>query len=172
MTKGMESIATQDLKSPVKRLVSKRDIGIEAFELENGNLMMEATFLDPYHLIRFNMQIDPSTRKIVAAKSEMANHPHEVCPSVNERTKTLIGVEVARGVTREINKRIGGPDGCIHLREVMLETINFAATVLVGYDGGFGLMSREFNLLEEKKRFDLSKHVLKNSCHVYKETLE
>jgi hypothetical protein len=32
---------------PVKRLVSKRDIGIEAFELVNGNLMLEATFLYP-----------------------------------------------------------------------------------------------------------------------------
>ncbi len=160
------------LLSPVKRLVSKRDIGIEAFELENGNLMMEATFLDPYHLIRFNLQIDPAKRVIVAAKSEMANHPHGTCPSVNEKTKSLIGIEITRGVTREVNKRIGGPEGCIHLREIILETINFAATVMIGYDGGFGLMSREFNLLDEKKRFDLSKHILKNSCHVYKETME
>ena len=47
----MEELPTADTLSemdriPVKRLVSKRDIGIEAFELVNGNLMLEATLLD------------------------------------------------------------------------------------------------------------------------------
>jgi len=156
--------------SPVKRLVSKRDIGIEAFELENGNLMMEATFMDPYHLIRLNIQVEPANRKIVDAKAEMANHPHSICPSVTQKAKLLIGLSITRGITKEINRLIGGMEGCVHLRELSLETVNFAATVLVGYEEGFGLMSREFNILDEDKRYDLSKHLLKNTCHVYKQT--
>ncbi|MCB0831976.1 MAG: DUF2889 domain-containing protein [Bacteroidetes bacterium] len=154
--------------SPVKRLVSKRDIGIEAFELENGNVMLEATFLDPYHLIRLNIQVDPRTRLIVAAKSEMANHPHSICPSVTEKARLLKDLKIGRGITKEISRRIGGSDGCVHLRELALETVNFAATVMMGYDEGFGLMSREFNILDENKRYDLSKHILTNTCHVYK----
>jgi hypothetical protein len=158
--------------SPVKRLVSKRDIGIEAFELENGDVMLEATFLDPYHLIRLNLEIDPRNRAIVNAKSQMANHPHSICPSVTEKAKLLVGLVVGRGITKEISRRIGGSEGCIHLRELAFDTVNFAATVLIGYDEGFGLMSREFNILDENKRYDLSKHLLKNSCHVYKSTEE
>lgn len=163
-------INEKNLLSPVKRLVSKRDIGIQAFELENGNLMMEATFLDPYHLIRLNVQINPRTRLIEAAKSEMANHPHSACPSVTDKAKQLIGLSITRGITKEINRLIGGMEGCVHLRELSLETVNFAATVLIGYDEGFGLMSRDFNILDEKKRYDLSKHLLKNTCHIYKQT--
>ncbi|MBW6483655.1 MAG: DUF2889 domain-containing protein [Vicingaceae bacterium] len=154
---------------PVKRLVSKRDIGIEAFELENGNLMLEATFLDPYHLIRLNLHINPKTKTIVHAKSEFANHPHGACPLVALKAKLLIGIKIERGVTRKVSERIGGSEGCIHLRELTLETINFAATALIGYDEGFGLMSRDFNMLDEDKKYSLSKALLKGSCIVYSE---
>lgn len=154
---------------PVKRLVSKRDIGIEAFELENGNLMLEATFLDPYHLIRLNIHIDPSSRIITQSKCEFANHPHTLCPHVEAKAKLLIGLKIERGITREVSQRIGGSEGCIHLRELTLETINFAATALIGYDEGFGLMSRDFNVLDEKKKFEISNHLLKNTCYIFKE---
>ena len=154
---------------PVKRLVSKRDIGIEAFELENGNLMLEATFLDPYHLIRLNIHIDPNTREIIASKSEFANHPHTLCANVAERAKALIGVKLERGITKIVTQKIGGCDGCVHLRELVMETINFGATTLIGYDHGFGLMSRDFNIQNEKEIFEISKPLLKNTCYIYKE---
>lgn len=155
-------------KIPVKRIVSKRDIGIEAFELENGNLMLAATFLDPYHLIRLNLHVEPATKTIIHAKCEFANHPHTLCPSVAEKAKLLVGLKIERGITKQISARIGGSEGCIHLRELTLETINFAATTLIGFDDGFGLMSREFNMLDEAKRMELSLHLLKGSCCAYK----
>lgn len=161
-----EKIPTAE-RIPVKRLVSKRDIGIEAFELENGNMMLEATFLDPYHLIRLNLHINPKTKTIILAKSEFANHPHRACPVVEIKAQLLVGLKIERGVTRKVSERIGGSEGCIHLRELTLETINFAATALVGYDEGFGLMSRDFNMLNEDKKFEISKGLLKGSCSVY-----
>lgn len=154
---------------PVKRLVSKRDIGIEAFELENGNLMLESTLLDPYHLIRLNLHIDPHTRTIVHAKSEFANHPHAACPMVAVKAQMLIGMKIERGITKRILQTIGGNEGCVHLKELALETINFAATTLIGYDEGFGLMSRDFNILNEQEKFAISKHLLVNTCFIYKE---
>lgn len=152
---------------PVKRLVSKRDIGIEAFELENGNLMLEATLLDPYHLIRLNIHVDPKTRTIIHAKSEFASHPHAACPVVAEKAKSLVGLKIERGITRNVSQRIGGSEGCVHLRELTLETINFTATTLIGYDEGFGLMSRNFNSLDDAKKHEISKHLLKDTCYIY-----
>ena len=154
---------------PVKRLVSKRDIGIEAFELENGDLMLESTLLDPYHLIRLNIHINPTTKTITAAKSELANHPHSGCPHVAAKAKSMIGLRIERGITKQILQRIGGSDGCVHLRELAMETINFAATTLIGYDEGFGLMSRDFNQLDEDERLEISRHLLRNTCFVYKD---
>lgn len=154
---------------PVKKLVSKRDIGIEAFELIDGTMMLEATFLDPYHLIRLNIILEPGSRTIIAAKSEFANYPHTLCEGLSVKAKSIIGVQIKRGVTKEILSKIGGCDGCVHLKELVLETVNFAATALMGYDVGFGLMSREFNIQEENKKFEMSKEILKNTCLVYKE---
>jgi hypothetical protein len=156
---------------PVRRLVSKRDIGIEAFELENGNLMLEATLLDPYHLIRLNIHIEPATKTIVHARSEFASHPHAACPMVAEKAKLLTGLKIERGISKIILQKIGGSDGCVHLRELTLETINFAATTLIGFDQGFGLMSRDFNILNEEERFEISRHVLNNTCFIYKDKL-
>jgi hypothetical protein len=169
----MDEINTNNISKaeriPVKRLVSKRDIGIEAFELENGNLMLEATLLDPYHLIRLNMHIDPQTKTIVHAKSEYASHPHSGCPVVAIKAQLMVGLKIERGITRAISNRIGGQEGCVHLRELALETINFAATALIGFDEGFGLMSRDFNLLDETTKLTISKPLLKNTCYIYKE---
>ena len=154
---------------PVKKLISKRDIGIEVFELIDGNMMIESTFLDTYHLIRLNIQIEPDTRTIIAAKNEFTNYPHTLCANLNNLVKSLIGLQVKRGITKEVLKRIGGCDGCVHLRELVLDSINFAATVLLGYNAGFGLMSRDFNVQDENAKFEMSKNLLKNTCFVYKE---
>jgi hypothetical protein len=154
---------------PVKRLVSKRDIGIEAFELENGNLMLEATFMDPYHLIRLNLHVEPGTRTIVRAKCEFTNHPHSLCPHVEAKAQQLVGMVIGRGITKMILQKIGGSDGCVHLRELAMETINFAATALIGFDQGFGLMSRDFNVLNEEERFEISRPLLRNTCYIYKD---
>ncbi len=152
----------------VKRLVSKRDIGIEAFELTNGNLMIESTFLDPYHLIRLNLQIEPGTKTIVAAISEFGNYPHTQCPEIADKAKNLAGLKIKRGILKEVIKTVGGCDGCVHLKELVIDSINFAATTLLGFDYGFGLMNREFNKQEESVIFEKSKNVLKNTCFVYK----
>ena len=165
---NQEPVSKMD-RIPVKRLVSKRDIGIEAFELENGHLMLEATLLDPYHLIRLNIHIDPQTKTITNAKSEFASHPHSGCPFVAPKAKQMIGLKIERGITRRVSQLIGGNEGCVHLRELALETINFAATALIGFDEGFGLMSRDFNLLDETKKLEISKPLLKNTCYIYKE---
>ena len=131
--------------------------------------MLEATLLDPYHLIRLNIHIDPQTKTIVNSKSEFASHPHKACPFVAIKAKLLIGLKIERGITKAISQLIGSSDGCVHLRELALETINFAATTLIGFDEGFGLMSRDFNLLDETQKIEISKHLLKNTCYIYKE---
>ncbi len=151
----------------VKRLVSKRDIGIQAFELADGNLHLEATLLDPYHLIRLEIDIEPKSKTITDAGSTFTNYPHESCFRVADKAASMIGLKVARGITKEISHRIGGCEGCVHLRELALATINFAAATLIGYEEGFGLMSRDFNIQDEAQRFEISKEVLKNTCYIY-----
>ena len=59
----------------MKRLVSRREIGIEIFELENKNALVEARLLDTVHLISLYLEVNPNTRVIVDARCEIANSP-------------------------------------------------------------------------------------------------
>jgi hypothetical protein len=149
------------------RFVSKRDISIEIFEQSDGRMAVYSTFLDPYHLIRLDLTVEPGTKEILAAHAEMANHPHSLCPLVTMKALTLVGVKIGRGVIKEISQRIGGGEGCVHLRELAMEAANFIATALIGFDNGYGVMSRQFNAMPEDARYELSKERLRGTCHIF-----
>lgn len=80
----------------------------------------------------------------------------------------LVGLKIERGFTRKVSERIGGSEGSIHLKELTLETISFAAIDLIGYDEGIGLMRRDFNLLDENKKIEISQLLLNDNCYVFK----
>jgi len=149
------------------RFISKRDISIEIFEQTDGRMAVYSTFLDPYHLIRLDLTVEPGTKEILAAHAEMANHPHSLCPLVTAKAQTLVGVRIGRGVMKEISQRIGGGQGCVHLRELAMEAANFIATALIGFDNGYGVMSRQFNAMPEDARYQVSKQRLQGTCHIF-----
>lgn len=150
-----------------KRLVSRREIGIEIFELENKNALVVARLLDPIHLISLDLEVNPNTRVIVDARCEIPNSPYKICPNVCTKAKELIGVVIQKGVMKEIAKKVGGNEGCIHLRELTSDAANFCATALIGYKEGFGLINPDFNKLSEEERFILTKELLKGTCYPY-----
>ena len=150
-----------------RKLISKRDISIELYELENGHAHLEANFLDPYHLIRLEMEVEPTQRKILKVAAYMVNTPFEACPYVTEKIHSLEGVVIGKGVMRDVAKKVGGPTGCVHLRELTAEVINFAATALIGFDQGLGLMSKVYSMKSDAERYLMSKDMLSGTCHIY-----
>jgi len=149
------------------RFVSKRSISIEIFESPDGMVSVYSTFLDPYHLIRLDLTVNPRTKTILAAHAEMANHPHSPCPLVTIKAQALVGLVVGRGIMKEISRRIGGGQGCVHLRELSMEAANFIATAIIGYEHGYGVMSREFNAMPEDERYRLSRDHLRGTCQIF-----
>ncbi|MBI4646952.1 MAG: hypothetical protein HY738_10265 [Bacteroidia bacterium] len=71
-----------------KRLVSRREIGIEIFELENKNALIVARLLDPVHLISLDLEVNPNTRVIVDARCEIPNTPTKFVRMYMLRQKT------------------------------------------------------------------------------------
>lgn len=150
-----------------RKLISKRDISIELYELENGHAYLEGNFLDPYHLIRLIMEVEPAERKIVKVEAYMPNTPFEACPNVTVKIHALEGLAIGKGVMREVAKKVGGPTGCVHLRELTAEVINFAATALIGFDQGLGLMSKVYSMKSDAERYLMSRDMLAGTCHIY-----
>jgi len=150
-----------------KTLISKRDIGINLYLLDNGNGLLEATMLDASHLIKLEMEVHPDTRTIVSASSELVIHPYPLCKMVEDRAKNLAGLKIEKGVMKKVGLAVGTSSGCVHLRELAMETINFAATALVGVEKGFALMDPGYNRKDPATRHALSSSLLKNTCKSY-----
>jgi len=154
-----------------KIFLAKRDISIELFKLkEDGNAFIEAKFLDSGHLLRLEMEIEPESKKIVKCQAEMPNAPFQICSQTTKKAKSLIGLVIEKGVMKKIAEAVGGPCGCIHLRELASDAANFAAGVLIGYgkEGG-GLLTAEFEKQPEEVRLRVTKEALQNNCLAYKE---
>lgn len=152
------------------KLIAQRNITLDLYETDAGRALISARFLDPFHLIALDVEVDPATRTIVRAHAQYVTAPfRDVCPRVGDRAALLVGLVIGKGVMKEIARRVGGADGCVHLRELAMEVVNFAATSLVGAEQGFGLMSQEFNRKSEQERKRLSLAVLRDTCAAYRD---
>lgn len=147
-----------------KVFLSERHISIKVFQV-NGKALVEATLLDPDHLISLTLFVDPAEKKITKARAEMPNSPFKVCPQTVEKVKSLEGLIIEKGVMKKIAEAVGGPCGCIHLRELASEAANKAAGDLVGYGEGHSPFSQEE---PEAIRFKITENELRNNCLAYK----
>jgi hypothetical protein len=55
---------------------------------------------------------------ITEADAVMYTFPHGECPGIVPAFAGLVGLNVARGYTREVQARFGGPRGCTHLEQL------------------------------------------------------
>jgi len=55
---------------------------------------------------------------ITEAEAVMHTFPHTECPGIVSAFAGLVGLSVARGYTRQVQSRFGGPRGCTHLEQL------------------------------------------------------
>jgi hypothetical protein len=70
------------------------------------------------HDMELRVTVRVSDMTITAASAEMRTFPHAECPSISGAFGGMVGLSVARGYTREIQRRFGGPRGCTHLEHL------------------------------------------------------
>ena len=158
------------MRHSATRLVDKRDIDLEIREEKRtGYLICKGTMMDTVHLLTLYLKINPADRKITDAEFEMTNYPFQACPLVESKVKGLKGIVLGRGVIKEISKKVGGQEGCVHLRELAIDLVNKISGVLMTYEPDSKGINSSFHQLPEKERSALSSHILKNTCHIYKE---
>jgi hypothetical protein len=66
--------------------------------------------------LQVTVRVDDMT--IVESVARMHTFPHAECPAIEQAFAGLVGVSVARGYTREVQSRFGGPKGCTHLEQL------------------------------------------------------
>ncbi len=109
--------------------VHRRTIEYEAFE-RDGSLEVTARLQDrrPWadgstspevlHEMALRVTVRLADLVVTAAEADMARFPHAECPAVAPAFAGLVGLSVARGYTREVQRRFGGVRGCSHLEHL------------------------------------------------------
>jgi hypothetical protein len=84
----------------------------------------------PVHEMWIRLTIDDRMEiKEVAAATD--HSPFQICPDILPNFQRLIGLRIGHGFTREVRARLGGPQGCTHIVEMLQQvaTVAFQTTV-------------------------------------------
>lgn len=70
------------------------------------------------HDMELHVTVRVADLTIVQARAEMHRFPHTECPAITGAFEGLVGLSVARGYGREVQRRFAGPAGCTHLDQL------------------------------------------------------
>lgn len=144
-----------------RRHLHTRSIVCEGFLRDDGLWDIEASIVDtktyaidePYRghraagthvhdmVLRLTLDRDMVVRDIAVATRDA---PYDVCRTVADGYKRLIGARVGGGWRKAVNEAVGGTKGCTHLRELLMP----AATVAFQTMGSWpkdGIVATEKN---------------------------
>lgn len=113
-----------------------RNIQVQAYERDDGLWDIEAHLTDKKHFdlstpdrelidsddylhdmfLRISIDLEMAIREV---ETGMTDTPYQRCPQVLPNYQRLLGVVIGPGWQREVKQRLGGVEGCTHLRELL-----------------------------------------------------
>lgn len=162
---------------PRERL-HRRTITLDGYRREDGLWDIEAVLVDtktygfdnqwrgriepgmPAHEMHFRLTVDDG---YVIREVEVATtaSPYEMCPSIAPNFQRLVGLQIGKGWMREVRTRLGGPQGCTHLVEMLqpLATVAFQTIAMA---------KARYELPDRQQDAGASARPrLLNSCHAF-----
>jgi hypothetical protein len=76
---------------------------------------VEPPHQDVIHRMTLTLQVQLSTLTIVGADAQMLDFPHVECPQIAPSFAGLVGLSIAKGYNKEVQRRFIGVSGCTHL---------------------------------------------------------
>ena len=163
-----------------RRLVHTRDIQLSGYLREDGLIEVEARMSDtksysmmahdqrmiasgePLHDMKIRVTVTPDEMEIIACEAVMDATPYAICPQTAPKMERLVGLKIGKGFLRAAAQRVGGVEGCTHLRE-MLQPI-----ATVAFQTRYSLQNHVVEGAMKKQATDRGPG-LANSCHAYAE---
>ncbi|HSH68643.1 MAG TPA: DUF2889 domain-containing protein [Deferrisomatales bacterium] len=143
----------------------QRSIHSHVRDQEDGRLRVTSSLLDLEHSFHLDMIVRTEDWEIESASASMDKTPLSRCAAGEAVVRELVGLQIDRGVLRQINNRIGGPRGCAHLAELVTDAVRLLAMIRLGGETGYWgdahrQRSEEEVIAEGRER-------LRNSCIVF-----
>jgi hypothetical protein len=85
------------------------------------------TFIDTFHELNIRLILD-NNNVVLEAKTDFIRIPSEICRNSAIRLQNLVGHNLPEMDRKEIKLMIGGPEGCIHLTEIVTEALQIMKT--------------------------------------------
>ena len=95
----------------------------------------------------------------------MGKTPLSRCVAGEAVVRELVGLQIDRGVLRQMNARIGGPRGCAHLAELVTDAVHLLGMIRLG--GGTGYWGDGHMQRSEEEVIAEGRERLRNSCIVF-----
>lgn len=164
-----------------RQLLHLRDIAIRGYLRTDGMIDIEAHMKDTktysfgnhdrgrinageaLHGMALRLTLDV-TLMVHHAEAAMDHTPHAICPGVAPNFARLEGLTIGRGFLKGAMQRVGGVDGCTHLRELLQQVATVAIQTMFSLRAHKA--AREGG--ETEDRWEIPPTLL-NSCHAYNE---
>ena len=170
------------LNQPIveRELVHERSITLNGFARSDGLFDIEAELTDhktypfpsdfrgevtpdlPVHHMILRVTIT-NEKVITAAEAITVTGPYAVCPKANEVFQELVGLKIAPGWRRQVQKAIGGRHGCTHITELLGPVATIAYQTLYGQEARERRMDGHFTDAEKQE----GRSHLRNTCIGY-----
>jgi hypothetical protein len=100
----------------------------------DGSLLATGTFSDSFH--ELNVQLSFDRDRVTSCKAAFLRAPGPVCAESSGLLGPFTGKSIGELSKKEVAKIIGGPNGCIHLVDIICDTLTAAgAAVSAGAAG-------------------------------------
>ena len=153
-----------------------RDIVLRGYEREDGLVDIEArmTDLKPYSWSSIDrgqvpagaplhdmwMRVTVGTDMVIrACEAAMDSTPYTICPGVAPNFARLAGLTIGKGFIKQAMQRLGGVEGCTHLRELLQPIATVAFQTMISVRRNRPIRSGRETVPD----------FLVNSCHAYAE---
>ena len=94
---------------------------------EEGVYRAEASLKDGQHTMEVSLVIQVGTMDVLEVHGAIYTAPYDICGTAVEGLQKLVGMRIGPGLFGEMQKRVGGAKGCIHINELVREAVQLVA---------------------------------------------
>lgn len=145
----------------------ERNLNMQIKKISKKEIYVKGSMLDLDHNIVIELKVEIKTKKIIYANAEMIKTPFKICNFALKRISSIVGLKVERGISKEIYKRLGTEEGCIHLVEICMSILRLTANFLLALEYKRDELKKKGIKEEELREFE--KKFLEGTCVAFKD---
>ncbi len=111
-----------------------KHVGVE--RVGSNRIKISVMVMDTFYMGRVDMMVDIDNLTILKIEGMVERSPAERCKDAISRLRDIEGIGIKKGVTKVVDTKVGGRDGCTKLANMVLEGCHAAVPISYFLKGG------------------------------------